>query len=54
MGDLFLLKTAGEASTHQQFMANPEHDHLKLRDSSSEDCYLMAVGDAHGRFVFQA
>lgn len=54
VGDLFLLKTVGEASTNQKFMTNPEHDHLVLCSSPSEACYLMVTGDTHGRFVFEA
>lgn len=54
MGDLFLLRTVGGRTAHQKLMANPEHDHLKLRNNPNEACYLMAMSDVSGRFVYEA
>lgn len=33
VGNSFLLKTMGGRMNHQKFMANPAHDHLRLRNS---------------------
>lgn len=54
VGDMFLLRSVGQRTNNEKFMTSPPGtDHLELRNSPSMSRYVIAMSDAHGRFLYE-